>query len=398
MAKTNCFHGASNNCYPLFLIAGFSGWGRDELGKFNYWGGFNDIEQLLNDKGFQTYTPALGPVSSNWDRACELFAIIKGGQVDYGSAHARKHGHQRYGRSYPGLYPEWGELNPHTGERNKIHIIGHSMGGQTARLLVQLLHNGRPEEQKQTPSEELSTLFDNHKKPWVHSVTTISSPHNGSTLTAGITGVMPHAQHITAVVSALIGGMRHAFYDFKLDQWDLKKAQQESFRDYTNRIYKSGIWKFTKDLCSWDLSPEGASELNSWVKAQPEVYYFSWATKNTFTAPYSCYEIPRSSMNPLFMPFSLQMGAYKRKAGHERLEIDERWWPNDGIVNTYSMDGPKLNSTDEIIGYTGKPVKGKWNYMGLLEPYDHMNIVGMRCPEILGWYVALADLLCSLHV
>ena len=35
-------------------------------------------------------------------------------------------------KKYQGLYPQWSAKNP-------IHIIGHSMGGQTARMLDYLL-------------------------------------------------------------------------------------------------------------------------------------------------------------------------------------------------------------------------------------------------------------------
>ena len=42
-----------------------------------------------------------------WDRAVELFYQIKGGTVDYGKQHSARHGHSRFGRTFPGLFPEW---------------------------------------------------------------------------------------------------------------------------------------------------------------------------------------------------------------------------------------------------------------------------------------------------
>ena len=75
-----------SNDYAIVMVAGFAGWGRDELLGFKYWGGFHDIEADLSDQHYETYTAAAGPVSSNWDRACELYAMLKGGQVDYGEA------------------------------------------------------------------------------------------------------------------------------------------------------------------------------------------------------------------------------------------------------------------------------------------------------------------------
>ena len=79
--------------------------------------------------------------SSVWDRAVELFWQIKGGRVDYGAEHAARHGHARYGRKFAGLYREWDAAHP-------VHLIGHSMGGQTVRMLVQMLRDEVSRRQK----------------------------------------------------------------------------------------------------------------------------------------------------------------------------------------------------------------------------------------------------------
>lgn len=77
------------NNYPIILVHGFMGFGRDELLGYKYWGGVVDLQEKLNASGHETYTATVGPVSSNWDRACELYAYIVGGTVDYGEAHAK---------------------------------------------------------------------------------------------------------------------------------------------------------------------------------------------------------------------------------------------------------------------------------------------------------------------
>ena len=42
----------SSNAYPIFLIHGFMGWGREELiNHYYYWGGEEDLQQELQDKG-----------------------------------------------------------------------------------------------------------------------------------------------------------------------------------------------------------------------------------------------------------------------------------------------------------------------------------------------------------
>ncbi|MGE5621536.1 MAG: hypothetical protein ACM3WS_00050, partial [Bacillota bacterium] len=79
---------AANN-YPVILVHGFLGFGPDELqgSGFKYWGGFNDIEAHMQSyNGTHTVrTASVGPVSSNWDRAVELYYQIKGGCADYGA-------------------------------------------------------------------------------------------------------------------------------------------------------------------------------------------------------------------------------------------------------------------------------------------------------------------------
>jgi triacylglycerol lipase len=62
------------------------------------------------------------------------------------------------------------------------------------------------------------------------------------------------------------------------------------------------------------------------------------------------------------------------------------------------MDGPTLGSTDRIQQFSGTPVAGQWNYMGLLESVDHLDIIGIPTADsdLKRWYLSLADLLASL--
>ena len=124
----------SQNNYPIVLIHGFMGWGESEMGGYNYWGGHNDFIQSLKENGHIVFELSVGPVSSNWERAVEAYYQLKGGQVNYGKVHSTKYGiiQKPVGKKYEGLYPEWNNNNP-------VHIIGHSMGGQTARMLQYLL-------------------------------------------------------------------------------------------------------------------------------------------------------------------------------------------------------------------------------------------------------------------
>jgi len=379
------------NDYPIILVHGLLGFGRDELFGFKYWGGFADLEEELRKAGYETYTAAVGPVSSGWDRACELYACIKGGGVDYGVAHSMEFGHDRYGRTYPGLYPEWGEVDPATGKVRKVHIIGHSLGGPTGRALIQLLEQGAP-----VPGQGDHPLFRGGKS-WVCSLTTISSPHDGTTLAYRYDWNQSLIKPAFTFLISISSSSPDLYYDFKLDQWGLCRSPGEDFSSYRDRVVHSDIWVRSKDTAYWDGCPEGAMELNGWVRAQPSVYYFSWATEATYLDPLSGTQVPEIGVPGHMASIARFIGSYSREDETD-LPIDSSWWQNDGIVNTNSMDGPTLGSTDRIQQFSGIPVAGQWNYMGLLESVDHLDIIGIPTADddLKRWYLSLADLLASL--
>ncbi|RAL26044.1 lipase [Thermoflavimicrobium daqui] len=382
----------ARNHYPIVLVHGLTGWGRDEMLGFKYWGGIQDIEKDMKSHGYETYTAAVGPVSSNWDRAVELYAQIKGGRVDYGEAHSKKHGHARYGRTYPGLYPKWGEINPETSMIYKIHLIGHSLGGQTIRVLNQLLAQGDENERHATPKDELSPLFNGENKPWIHSILSIASPHDGSALTYKVKELIPHLQQIVTLAASATGSKDNPMYDFKLDQWGLKRLPNEPFDRYYQRVRNSSLWKTSKDTAEWDLKPEGAKELNDWVKAQPNVYYFSVSAEQTYKSILTGHQIPEPLMNPLFHPTSYFLGSYTQ-IGQGKVPINSAWWRNDGMVHTSSMDGP---ATDPIVSYNKDAQKGVWNHLGIMRSYDHIDLIGLGVRDMRAWYRALGKLLYSL--
>ena len=86
-------------------------------------------------------TQSVGPLSSACDRACELYAQLTGTTVDYGAAHAAEYGHARYGATYDKpLFAGWSASK-------KINLVGHSFGGATIRLFIDILADGSAEEQ-----------------------------------------------------------------------------------------------------------------------------------------------------------------------------------------------------------------------------------------------------------
>ena len=349
------------NRAPIVLVGGFSVWGREEAFGLKYWGGpGRDVEGDLRDHGFETVTAAPGPLSSNWDRAAEVFAILRGGRVDYGRAHAERYGHARFGRFHPGLLPLWG--GP---ALPRIHLVGHSMGGQTIRLLAHLLDQGDPEERRTTPVEELSPLYGGGH-PWLQSLTTIASPHDGTTLTRMREGVTETVRRVLALVGAMSAGA--AVYDLKLDQWGLQRTPGEGWADYRNRVLANPLWQGTQDFSAWDLCLEGARELNGGMRLPPWLPAFSWSCAKTRPDGLG-HQVPAPRMNLLWTQGARFMGRPQ-----EGLALDPSWFVNDGVVNTRSMAGPK---GEPVAPFDGTPRPGRWNHMGVLEGWDHSEILGM---------------------
>ncbi|KAE9320880.1 hypothetical protein PF008_g17935 [Phytophthora fragariae] len=386
------------NSYPIILVNGFSGWGRDELLGFKYWGGIQgDFQNELTAQGYTVYTAAVGPFASNWDRACELYAIIKGGRVDYGQKHSATHNHLRYGRNYTGLYPKWGTAIS-DGSINKVHLLGHSMGGQTTRMLVQLLEHGTTG----APIEEDPASHPLFKggKSWVHSITTISTPNQGTTLGDGFSTIGDSVKDLLAGVLSVVGILGDSskmLYDAKLDQWGVTTKQSgETVQAYIDRVFSSSI--FTpgfKDVCLWSLSTAGAKEEATWVKTLSDVYYYSYATVDTYdTRDLLLRKVSRPNLLTMLLPLDPLAVFLGGRYAPDKLKLSTDWQPNDGVVNTISMGSDGVGAA---VTFAGSSLIGKWNKMPQLNRLDHLAVVGVTLhTQVLDLYEGHAALLAAL--
>jgi len=356
----------SNNNHPIILIHGFMGWGQDEMGEYNYWGGKNDYIKILEEKGHTIYQVSVGPVSSNWERAIEVYYQIKGGQVDYGKKHSDKYNiiQKPENKVYDGLYPKWDSSNP-------VHLIGHSMGGQTARMLQYLLNHEIYEDDED--HFEKSILLGSSSKNLILSITSISTPHNGTTLANIVKKTIPFIQYFVG----LAGVIGTNFYNFDLEQWGFKRRSEESWPDYIYRMRTHDAWK-TKNISSWDLSLSGADELNTSIEISPDIYYFSIITSTTKKKNDSKFHIPVKGTSIITRTRAKILGS---RTGYwaNGNETDSSWYENDGVVNSISMYAPSSisNGSDPSVKYSGgEPLMtGQWYWIKLYS-MDHWNIIG----------------------
>lgn len=366
--------------YPYIFVHGMGGWGSETpyYSISPYWGGGlmpgskTDIVKILNENGIEAYAPSVGPLSSAWDRACELYAQLTGTVVDYGEAHSNEHGHDRYGFSYEGKATMGEPWNL----TDKINLVGHSFGGATVRLLTSLLAYGDKDEIAAT-GKDTSPLFKGGHN-CVHSCITLSAPHNGSHVANQL--VDPQWT-MTLMASALnvigmIFGNEFLVFSLQLGHMGLAPKQNE-FRAF---ISPKGIKSYAEsnDNCGYDMTLRGAAELNEKIKLSPDTYYYSYTTETTWdiTKP----ELPEKDLSLIFYISSMMLASQNGKTV-DGIKIEGDWALNDGIVPLASAKYPACDEKTALSYETeikkGNRIKtGRWYYFEPMTGMDHFDFCG----------------------
>ena len=380
---------------PVVFVHGLFGWGqRDKIFRIMpYWGmTTGSLPDYLATQGYETYAASVGPLSSAWDRACELYAQLVGARTDYGVKHAQDFGHERYGIDYETpLFDGWGT-------ERAVNLVGHSFGGATTRLFLEILTNGCPEEvaAAKAAGVEPSPFFLGGKGGWVHSLTAIAAPHNGTTFIESNSDFTKFAADLTTAAAKALGlSSLKGVYDFQLDQFGIRKDDNETFSQALDRVLRSDFLSHN-DNAFLDLTIDKSLEINKGIEIQPNVYYFSYAGDQTSTDPLTgnhyptVSAIPSNGMCALMMPGSVNMGKYYDKYTAGGIYIDQSWLPNDGLVNTVSALYPtttdkntteclKRDGTQGWVNYDGYSniafQPGIWYVMPVTRA-DHMQFVG----------------------
>ncbi|MBQ8574781.1 MAG: lipase [Clostridia bacterium] len=387
--------------YPYIFVHGFMGWGEDEGidQDLSYWGATAcDLIKNINEAGYECYDASVGPLSSNWDRACELYAQLTGTTVDYGAAHAAAHDHSRYGRTYDKPIVEgWGEKDEN-GLINKINLIGHSFGGNTIRLLQTLLAKGSEAERTASP-DDVSPLFVGGKVDYINSLVTVCSPNNGTTLYY-IADQLNIAMLLTICAYTYAGVMGRSplngYVDFHLEQFGLTyvPGEQPTEKHILDAMFV--MLQHWEDTAMYDLSPDGVKELNDMSDLDPHTYYFSYAFDSSKKSSFADFYYPLPSTFAILQPFSLMIGSYD-KNGISDYPIDETWLPNDGLVNVVSALYPH---DDAHKDYDANNVEaGIWNVMPT-SIGDHGNAIGIGVSEeiTMEFYLNMIEMIEKLPV
>jgi len=398
--------------YTNVFVHGLFGWGSyDDISSvLQYWGATSgNVMSYLASEGYDVHAASVGPISSCWDRCCELYAQLTGTVTDYGAAHVVKSNadfasagssitHERFGRDYSDmpLIAGWGPIYDDNGKvigwyDNKINLIGHSFGGPTITMFTQLLEYGDEAEREAAKAEAAvkggdwydycSPLFwGNHNaEKLINSLTSLAGVLNGTTF-------IDSCDDSTEIICSLAMGLANVIgptvfndlYDFQLDQFGITKSGNPDYCNYTLDLLRAVKFLDAKDNAIYDLSIGGCNELKQGWKCFDHIFYFAYPGCATSESIFGT-QIPNIDIWDLFIPFSTFMGAYTNPNeivldiyGNPYTSITKEWLPNDGMVNTITAS--------YVFGcgqkpYDGKVEPGMWITMPTYG-YDHMDYIG----------------------
>lgn len=401
-------YAASNSNYkakhPIVLVHGVAGFGDyDKLSSvISYWGYTSgSIDKYIEKYGNECYEASVGPISSAWDRACELYAQLTGTVTDYGAYHSAVHSHDRYGRDYTSkgygklMKKKWSASNP-------VNFVAHSFGGVTCRTLIQLLEDGSKEEYNWAANhnelKNLSPLFKGGKKNWVYSLTNLAAPNNGSTVCEAVPNTVDlTGELMTAGSKALSITKLNGIYDFQLEHFGIVTKKTDSLSSLYKRIVKSGFMKHNDNAFA-DLALDKAIDMNKNLELKKNVFYFSYYGDRTRKTALGRYK-PNARM---WVPFRVSgraicsysgttsgsyykgYGKYKTKVSVTKTKANSSSWKQcDGMVPVKSgqypfhyENGKRVDDAHVFskVGVTAKN-KGVWYVMPVVDA-DHLTFCG----------------------
>lgn len=386
------------NLYPVILVPGVVAYGEGvKLHKvFPYFGMTStSYEKVIRDMGMNCNTASFELLSGVWDRACELYAQIVGGTVDYGAVHSEKYGHARFGKTYE---------KPMVEGWDKITLIAHGFGAPVARLFIYLLENGSEEERTATPTGELSDLFKGGFYNKIHSLVTLAGVNDGVSIAEAFEGRLPGSKKLFAKGATIFDTVL-SFTEKTNDNYykNNDAVSQHGFNTFLGKENDKLALKFNdeaidkylngEDNLFYDMGPLGMAKLNAKLSTSQDVYYFSFSgevTKNILGKV----TLPGLKAG-ITLPTAALIGTYENYLP-EAPVITSKDHDNDGIVNTNSSLAP-VNESATAFKDVSRCQPGIW-YQMPVENKNHFAYTGLfvRPDKYMNEIYDLMKIICNL--
>lgn len=337
-----------------------------------------DVSDYLNISGFKSCAVTNSLLNGTWDRACEAYAQLTGTRVDYGEAHSKKHNHTRYGKDYSKnpLMTNWSS-------ENKINVVGHSFGGETVRMFVELVSNGSEEEKNTTTDGTLSELFKGGKSDWIYSCVSLSTPLNGTSL-------MECSKNFDEIFAQAIKKGENVYFTN-----DFNSPSSLSFSTVMGSLLKltSDMTAMGKYSSAYELSIDGALDLNKEIGMENNIYYISRPTSITEKDDMSEYQVPRVGTDSAMWLPSYIIGRTSTTT-QNGFEINSLWYENDGLVNTISEKSP-FDDPRADVNMSYQEIKyGRWNTLPTVEMAHTSSVGGLfKVEDIREYYYGICDMI-----
>jgi len=382
-----------------------------------------NIRRILMDKTkLEVFVASISPASSDRERACELYAQIRGLRTFYGITRAALAESEpaaapgsRLDFSQKGAnarwLPDWGK--PGGG---RVHFVGHSMGGTTIRALERLMRNGDPSERP--PGAQLGidpaafSLFSTNPQVLedrvdaIKSISTISTPHDGSYVPMKLGATFAAIVTTVVVTNAIVSNsIDPSTYTLDLDRINIPNPAPVADQGHAALIHRMyeiaasdvlgpdyqylGVHDLRADTCA-------ATNTTSRV-AYPEVAYFAVATAKSKP---NFIDVPGIGVSEVPLPnmaHALQLSccvAGNRGLPHpilRELQYPREYVQNDGAVPLRSGRGPHIPGNHDTgrdpvpvpLAADGTPNfslgvrKGHWQYVDRID-CDHLEAIGLN--------------------
>nr|MCR5054603.1 hypothetical protein [Lachnospiraceae bacterium] len=295
------------------FVHGLAGWGSyDTMNDFvPYWGlTGGSIIRHLNNNGYDSYAASVDPTGSAWDRACELYAQLTGSRVDYGAAHSKAAGHERFGEDFTGraLISDF--------DSSRVALIGHSFGGATIRIFSEILKNGNAEEIAATEASDLSPFFAGGNGDNLVAIVTLAAPTNGTTA--------------------------YDMYEdenFDLSSIEIPEEYERNSDAVSNGTRADLDGRASWDYASYDMHIDNAFAMNERISTFDDVYYLAYPCSSSVENPDGSVSPDPSITESIFMKGAIYMSKYEGSTAGG-IVIDSSWQANDGLVNEISAEAP----------------------------------------------------------